>query len=571
MKPRVSALFGVCLAAVLACQGKVHDNVPPPTTGGTSGTGGTGGSAPPPPPARMDAATSTGGSGGSPGTGGSGGTPPRMDAAPQPPPRQDAGTQPPPPATDAGPSSMPAGPPGPWARGVRIGLVEVTQGVFIKVADGDNVVPAGMRNAPLIEGRPLFARVHVTTEGGFMARRLRGVVSLAYADGTKLELEDAKMVNGSSNVERLETTFNVLVSADRVKPMMTMSAAIYEAGTATGADPMPLPRFPTTGAADLAVRAGRMELFITFIPDGPLMDTPERRRKLEQDVWDLYPVQKVNFKYHEPIPLMGAFSSSAGFAILRDAREKDGAKPWEYYHYLTGATGVGFSGVSRGAGPTVGAAASRVSITIVRGNAIDGNTNTVAHETGHAHGSSHMPGCGAAGPDNNYPYTDVAGSMGVNGYSLTFNAFKSKMMWRELMSYCRPRWISDYVWNKFETRVRIVTGFIDQPGTAMAEMMSSRSLQGFAGPGEKPNWGIVAGKLVDETAVITDTRYALLKLIDGREVKMPVAVNLTTDDQTREFAVSLKGADFTHDDVLQAEVFIDGQRSMVPVSTMYRR
>ena len=75
-----------------------------------------------------------------------------------------------------------------------------------------------------------------------------------------------------------------------------------------------------------------------------------------------------------------------------------------------------------------------------------------------------MPGCGAAGPDMMYPYRMPAGDMGVNGYSLSFNAFKSRMMFRELMSYCRPRWISDYVFGKFEQRVRIVTGFESSPG-----------------------------------------------------------------------------------------------------------
>jgi hypothetical protein len=266
---------------------------------------------------------------------------------------------------------------------------------------------------------------------------------------------------------------------------------------------------------------------------------------------------------------MGAFSSAKGFAILRDARTMDNGKPWEYYHYLTAATGVGFTGVSRGAGSTVAAAASRVSITIVKGNAIDGNTNTVAHETGHANGVSHMPGCNAAGPDNNYPYTMVPGDVGVNGYSLSFSAFKSRMMFRELMSYCRPRWVSDYVWNKFEARVRIVTGFESSP-TAMNEMLANRSLQGFAGPGESANWGIVRGRLVEETATITADRYALLTLADGRQVKMPVAVNLATDDVTRELAVNLDGADFSPGEVVHAEVVVDGQRSMVPMASMYR-
>jgi hypothetical protein len=399
---------------------------------------------------------------------------------------------------------------------------------------------------------------------------LRAVLSVGYGDGTKFEIEDTKMIAGPSNVERLETTFNFLVPSENVKPNSAIVASVYEVDPPMGADPAVVPRFPAMGGADLGVKAGRMELNIVFIPDGPLMDTPERRKKLEQDVYDLYPVQKVNFTYHAPIPLVGAFSSAKGFGILRDARTADGAKPWEYYHYLTAATGVGFSGVSRGAGASVAAAASRVSITLVRGNAIDGNTNTVAHETGHANGVSHMPGCGAAGPDANYPYLMPAGSMGINGYSLSFNAFKSKVMFRELMSYCRPRWISDYVWNKFEARVRIVTGFMGATA-AMTQMLSNRSLQGFAGPGEKANWGIVDGRMVEETATMTPERYALLRLADGRQVRMPVAVNFATDDETREFAINLSGADFSHDDVMEAEVMIDGERSVVPVGALYRR
>ena len=535
-------------------------------TGSSVGSGGVGGQGSGETVA--DAGAGSGSAGAGPGSGGSGSG--RPDARP---PMSDARSGPPS-ASDAAavvPTPNPvAGPAGPWARGVRVGLVEVTQGVFIKVGEGATVIAPAMRNAPLIEGRPLFARVHVTTDAGFTARKLRTVLSLGAGDGSKFEIEDSKMISGSSNVERLETTFNFLVPADKVRPTTALVASVYETGMPTDADPMVLPRFPADGGADLGVKAGKMELTIVFVPDGPLMDTPERRLKLEQDVWDLYPVQKVNFRYHEPVPLVGAFSSSQGFAILRDTREKDGAKPWEYYHYLTGATGVGFSGVSSGAGPTVAAASRRTSITIVRNKAIDGNTNTVAHETGHAHGLEHMPGCGAAGPDKMYPYTMVPGDMGVNGYSLTFNAFKSRMMYRELMSYCRPRWVSDYVWNKFEARVRIVTGFADAPG-AMTQMLSSRSLQGFAGPGEAPNWGIVAGTLVDEGTAVTPDRYALLTLVDGRQVKVPVAVNLASDDETRELAVNLDGADYSDGDVVQAEIVADGQRSVVTVNAMFRR
>ena len=51
---------------------------------------------------------------------------------------------------------------------------------------------------------------------------------------------------------------------------------------------------------------------------------------------------------------------------------------------------------------------------------------------------------------------------------------------------------------------------------------------------------------------MTPERYALLRLADGRQVRMPVAVNFATDDETREFAINLSGADFSHDDVMEA-------------------
>src|SRR5204862_7303922 len=146
-----------------------------------------------------------------------------------------------------------------------------------------------------------------------------------------------------------------------------------------------------------------------------------------------YPVQKVTFRFHAPVMLAGGFSRTSAFAALRDARTMDNAKPDEYYHLLVNATGAGFSGTSNRAGPAVNDGARRVAITILgNSNAIDGNTNTVAHELGHNHGSAHAPGCGAAGPDLTYPYTMPPGDMGVNGFSVNTLAFKSRMMWREL-------------------------------------------------------------------------------------------------------------------------------------------
>jgi hypothetical protein len=574
MTPRLEPLFGVrsVLAAMLVA-GCVSSNVPRPgpesDDDGSAPPGNTGGGGGSKGPASLDAAEPGG-------EGGAGGAVMTPDAASKPDVAApaDARVADSAPVTntgDAKPSTNPpAGPAGPWARGVKIGLVEVTQGVFIKIGMGDTVVAPDMRNGPLIEGRPLYARIHVATDGGFSARMLRAVLSIEYGDGTKFEIEDKKMISGSSTEEKLESSFNFLVPAASVKPKSSLVASVYETGAGTGPDPTPPPRFPATGNVDLAIKEGRMEMTVVAIPVGMLMDSPARRQKLEDDVYDLYPVQKINLRIHEPVMLPGAFSSSAAFTLLRDLREKENAKPHEYYHLLINTSGAGFSGTSNRAGPGINDGARRIAITIVRTPAIDGNTNTVAHELGHNNGRAHTPGCGAAGPDNMYPYPNPPGFSGVDGFSLVNMAFKSKAMWRDLMSYCRPRWISDYVWDKFEERVRIVSAFPSAGG--MTTMMASRSLQGFAGPGETPQWGIVAGKLVDESALMSATQFALLNLTGGRQVKVPVMVEeLGEGDPTRAFSVNLTGTGFTDSEVMSAQVTIDGQMSIVPVGGMARR
>jgi hypothetical protein len=496
-----------------------------PTTGGSGGSGaggsgaggaGTGG-----------AAGSAGGSGGSaapsdaaasearPGTGGSGGGGP----------------------VDGGSPS--AGPAGPWARGVTLGLVEVTQGVFVKIGEGTTVVAPEMRNAPLIEGRPLFVRAHVS---GTLGRRLRGVLDVQYGGAAGKGYEDAKMMAGASNPEMLATTFNFLVPAAEVRPGMAMAVSIYEADAAMGPDPATPPRFPREGTTDLAIKAGRMVLDVVAMPvtgpSGALMDTPARRLKLENDLYDLYPVQKVNIRFRAPLVLTAAMtSSSAGFTALRNARMEDGAKPWEYYHLLIGRPDhtFSFAGVASGAGATANDGNRRVAITAVGMRAVDGNTNTFAHEIGHNHGRAHAPACGAAGPDDDFPYMN--GALGTNGFSLSTMTLYSKTRYKELMGYCRPRWISDFTWKMLEVRVRIISAM--SAAGATTTMLETRSLQAYAAVGERPEWGVVSGSLVDASVQPSAARRAQLTLASGRTVEAAVSVQLLSDGVTRELAVNL--------------------------------
>ena len=69
------------------------------------------------------------------------------------------------------------------------------------------------------------------------------------------------------------------------------------------------------------------------------------------------------------------------------------------------------------------------------------NGFTIAHELGHTMGLLHAPCGDPAGTDINFPYNE--GTIGNWGYDSRTNAVISPDTY-DLMSYCRPQWISDY-------------------------------------------------------------------------------------------------------------------------------
>jgi hypothetical protein len=69
-----------------------------------------------------------------------------------------------------------------------------------------------------------------------------------------------------------------------------------------------------------------------------------------------------------------------------------------------------------------------------------------AHETGHNMGRQHSPCGGAGNPDPAYPYAGAL--IGVWGYDSILNKLQSPFTTKDIMAYCSPVWISDYVYRK---------------------------------------------------------------------------------------------------------------------------
>jgi hypothetical protein len=176
----------------------------------------------------------------------------------------------------------------------------------------------------------------------------------------------------------------------------------------------------------------------------------------------MYPVADVELTVREPVPTRVALTATAGWAnmldAIRETRAHDGAPDDLYYFGLVApADSKGaycgmscITGLSFRPGPDD--AVTRVSLGL--GYTGSGTADVMAHELGHAHGRSHAPCGGPKDPDPAFPYPQ--GQIGVWGYDGRADAPLRPPTASDVMSYCSPRWVSDYTYRGLADRSAVV-------------------------------------------------------------------------------------------------------------------
>ena len=329
---------------------------------------------------------------------------------------------------------------------------------------------------PLVEGERALLRVFVT------ARKATGegippVTARFYVDGEETHVEEipGKSTPIPTEVDEgdLAKSANAEIPADVIEPGLEMVIEVDPEGT-LDEDLLVAKRIPETGR--LAVDVPALPVFdLTIIPfvwstthDSSIVDLVEG---LAEDpdgdslLWHtrtLLPIGDLEVTAHEPV----LSSSNSAFDLL----SRTGA-----IRVMEGGTGhyKGTMGPPVGGAGGVAHAPGRSSFSQPRGYIF-------AHELGHNLSLYHAPCVAWNWLDPAYPYTD--GTIGAWGFDFRGDSLMPPSS-PDLMSYCGPRWISDY---HFANGLRFRLSDADSVGLPYLEPQRSLLLWGGMGADSVP-------------------------------------------------------------------------------------
>lgn len=336
-------------------------------------------------------------------------------------------------------------------------VVHLTQGI----QQGNGVVP-------LIAGRQAMLRVFVT---GNQVSFYRPQVHALFWEGDRL-VHDVVMHSESDVLPdyveegRLDRSYNALVPGELLQPGLAMVVELNRDGSVPMAPGSKL-RLPDRGRTELDVRV-LPRLDLTVVP--VLVESDSNSLVLAwthdigPDTDHLYltrsalPVGELGVRVREPFTTSVDLTSGAGWGkLLGDLtflHKREGERGY-YYGAVSPPPGASWTGLGYIGG-------FRVSVG-------EPNGATLAHELGHNFGLHHAPCGGATAPDQGYPYD--GGRIGAWGYDFQSSRLVDPFLYKDVMGYCYPSWVSDYHFSKamryrLETEASAPT---DRPSTQIPE------------------------------------------------------------------------------------------------------
>jgi hypothetical protein len=352
--------------------------------------------------------------------------------------------------------------------GVTLDKVALYQGV--EVVLGQTQASPSIRAAGVIAGRPGLLRAFVTPAADGL--EVSAHLAIASASATR-SYEVARTITHASAQGDLGSTLNFPLSAADLTADATLALELTAPATCPQG---PAARFPASGSLPLRpLPTGTLKVMLVPIRydrdgSGRLPDTsPAQLERFRSLLQAIFPVASVQLEVRAAVGTDVDVSPQRGWADLlesvRALRARDAPPPDIYYYglvepapssstYCLASCIGGISYVAPSSSPGMRAG-------VGLGYAGLATADFLAHELGHAHGRAHAP-CGPANQvDPGYPYAGASdGGWGLDGRG------EGKLHppdTKDLMSYCSPRWISDYTFAALAARSAAVNGALAQP------------------------------------------------------------------------------------------------------------
>ncbi len=350
------------------------------------------------------------------------------------------------------------------AADLRLDLVEVTQSV-----------QNGAGSVPMVAGRATVARVYVTGTG---VAQIDGVVVEVSATRNGVALPGSprrsgpRAVTTSSSRGDYASSFNVALPADWLSGDIQLSIVVDPDNVIAEANETNNRASRTLtflSVPQLAITV--VPIQYTHLPNGRVYPAPARDT-ISDWILRSYPVSQVNVTLRAPVAFTGDLRSSAEWERLLDlvttVKQSDGAvRSRVYYGLVPIANGTDRWFSSGIAG--IGWVGQRASVGLDLAGT-DEAGQLAAHEIGHNLGRYHAP-CGVSG-DPRQPFPYASASIGMDVYGLDISRAR---VWspvapdttKDVMSYCRPQWLSDFTYQGLLDNQRTNGGAEVQNGSGL--------------------------------------------------------------------------------------------------------
>ncbi|MCU0696245.1 MAG: zinc-dependent metalloprotease [Myxococcaceae bacterium] len=374
---------------------------------------------------------------------------------------------------------------------------------------GQWVAPA-RREVPLLHGRGLMLQVTAEAKSpAFVQRALEVSLDVQSDDGGSTHLEGALTAEPAGRAFTGDAGVRFVLEASQVRPDARVRLTLLEPGPSRRT----LDVFPADGGfVALEPWPERMPLRLMVVPvandcaAAPAL-SPALRQVIETYVWNLYPVNDLEVRYHAPLTITGC---GAGDVMdqLSSLRAREALGPQWYYQAQLAQNLGGYAYIFE---DDTEVDADRVGwVGFWPGD----EPVNVAHELGHNHGSDHTFSSSASPPyqppagrayggrehfgfalrSGHHPWasgdiggrvlapTIASGARVDNGRDQNFY---------DAMSYTSPYWVSAFTYTEWARRIRASNRWaaFGPRGPAVPLVAMSRDLDGVV------RWSAVEGRL----------------------------------------------------------------------------